>query len=260
MKNISQKFFKLGVMVLVFILLVNSNSAFCQANKGWAHLKYSIFFTHDDLLNLLSDDAKFKKTMSYFAPIKIERAYLEGINRGDEDITLMKKISDRFHAMNIKTAGAMVPVSETGPMCYNDPKDQATLEKRMRSLSSIFDEIILDDWLFTICTCEKCFADRGNMSWADYRTKLILEKSKQFIVDPAKKVNPRVKIIIKYPNWYEGHRQNGYDVYNETLLFDKMAVGIETRISEIQDQHIPIYSGYVFQKWWASVDASKWIG
>jgi hypothetical protein len=54
--------------------------------------------------------------------------------------------------------------------------------------------------------------------------------------------------------------QNGYDVYNETLLYDKMAVGIETRISETQDQHIPIYSGYIFQKWWASVAPSKWIG
>ena len=39
-----------------------------------------------------------------------------------------------------------------------------------------------------------------------------------------------------------------------------MAVGIETRNPEKQDQHIPIYSGYIFQKWFASVDNSKWIG
>jgi hypothetical protein len=136
----------------------------------------------------------------------------------------------------------------------------ALLEKRMRALATIFDDIILDDWLFTICTCEKCVTDRGNLSWADYRTKKILEQSKKFIIKPAKEVNPRVNVIIKYPNWYEGHRQNGYDVYNETLLYDKMAVGIETRISETQDQHIPIYSGYIFQKWWASVAPAKWIG
>ena len=261
MKNNTRRFSILGTIVLIFVLLVDVNSVFCQANKGWAHLKYSIFFTHGDLENLLSNDAKFKETMSYFAPVKIERAYLEGNSRGDEEIVLMKKISERFHAAGIKTAGAMVPVSEKGgPMCYNNPEDLATLEKRMRALAAIFDEIILDDWLFTICHCEKCVADRGNLSWADYRTKLILEKSKQYIIDPAKKVNPRVNVIIKYPNWYEGHRQNGYDVYNETLLYDKMAVGIETRISETQDQHIPIYSGYIFQKWWASVAPSKWIG
>jgi hypothetical protein len=261
MKNNALGLLTPGTLALVFILLVDFNPVLCQVNKGWTHLKYSIFFTHNDLKHLLSNDAQFRETMSYFAPVKIEKAYLEGNSRGDEEITLMKKISERFRAVGIKTAGAMVPVSEKGgPMCYNNPDDLAALEKRMRALATIFDEIILDDWLFTICHCEKCVTDRGNLSWADYRTKLILEKSKQVIINPAKEVNPQVKVIIKYPNWYEGHRQNGYDVYNETILFDKMAVGIETRIPETQDQHIPIYSGYVFQKWWASVAPSKWVG
>ncbi len=261
MKNNSRSFSVIGTIVFVFILLMDFNPVLCQENKGWTHLKYSIFFTYGDLVHLLSDNAKFKETMSYFAAVKIEKAYLEGNNRGDEEISLLKKVSERFHAMGIKTAGAMVPVSEKGgPMCYNNPEDLTTLEKRMRTLASIFDEIILDDWLFTICYCEKCVTDRGNLNWADYRTKLILEKSKQYIINPAKEVNPHVKVTIKYPNWYEGHRQNGYDVYNETLLYDKMAVGIETRISETQDQHIPIYSGYIFQKWWASVAPSKWVG
>ncbi|MBN1398199.1 MAG: hypothetical protein JXA06_09245 [Bacteroidetes bacterium] len=260
MKKTSSKFIKNWIIAIVIILCTACGSAFSQVKDGWKNLKYSIFFTHGDLINLLSDDAKFKQTMSYFAPIKIEKAYLEGSNRGDEKIQLMREISARFHAMNIKTVGAMVPVSETGPMCYNNPEHLALLEKRMKSLASIFDEIILDDWLFTICTCEKCIKGRGDASWADYRTNLLVEKSKKHIIDPAKKINPRVNVIIKYPNWYEGHRQNGYDVHKETLLYDKMAVGIETRISEIQDQHIPVYSGYVFQKWWTSVAPSKWIG
>ena len=130
----------------------------------------------------------------------------------------------------------------------------------MQSLAQVFDHIILDDWLFTTATDPKSVEDRGNQSWADYRTKLILEQSKKYIIDPAKEVNPNCKVIIKYPNWYEGHRHNGYDVYNETKQFDMMDVGIETRVPETQDQHIPIYSGYVFQKWFSSVDPAKWVG
>jgi hypothetical protein len=145
-------------------------------------------------------------------------------------------------------------------MVYNDPADMASLEEHTRTLAQVFDEIILDDWLFTIATDEKSLQDRGTMSWADYRTKLLLEQSKKHIIDAAKQVNPQAKVIIKYPNWYEGHRRNGYDVYNETLQFDKMAVGIETRDLTTQDQHIPMYSGYIFQKWWSGVDTSKWIG
>jgi hypothetical protein len=247
--------------VLLMVMLFATQSNYAQAKEGWKNLKYSIFFTSGDVDHLLSDAENFKKTMTYFAPIKINRVYLEGKNRGNEDVELMKKVADRFRAMGIVPAGAMVPTSDKGgPCCYNDPDDMATLERRMRAQASVFDEIILDDWLFTICNCEKCLEGRGNMSWAEYRTKLVLEKSKQYIIDPAKQVNPKVKVIIKYPNWYEGHGQNGYDVFNETNQFDKMAVGIETRVPETQDQHIPIYSGYVFQKWWSSVDKSKWVG
>jgi hypothetical protein len=154
----------------------------------------------------------------------------------------------------------MVPVGERGPSAYNNQKDMAALEKRMRSLAQVFDDIILDDWLFTTAVDEKSVEERGNQSWADYRTKLILTQSKKYIIDPAKKVNPKVQVTIKYPNWYEGHRTNGYDVYYETLLFDHMAVGIETRNRMTHDQHIPIYSAYIFQKWWPSVEPKKWVG
>ena len=248
--------------VIIFIMMIlNSQSVFSQTKDGWKNLKYALFFTNGDVHRLLADEDSFKKTMQYFAPIKIQKVYLEGKNRGEEDVDLMKTVADRFRKIGITAVGAMVPTSEKGgPCCYNDPNDLASLKRRMTALASVFDEIILDDWLFTICTCDKCVEARGGMSWATYRTRLILEKSKQYIIDPAKKVNPNVTIIIKYPNWYEGHRLNGYDVYMETHQFDKMAVGIETRIPETQDQHIPTYSGYIFQKWWSGVDTSKWIG
>ena len=261
MKKFIYKFFPLLSIAFTCVLFVNAATVKAQSKAGWKNLKYAIFFTHGDVERLLADSAKFNETMKYFAPIKIEKVYLEGNSRGDEEVDLMKKVAARFRAIGITPAGAMVPTSDKGgPCCYNDQDDMNTLEKRMRAQASVFNEIILDDWLFTICNCDKCLADRGNMSWADYRTQLILKQSKKYIIDPAKEVNPNVNVIIKYPNWYEGHRLNGYDVYNETNQFDKMAVGIETRIPETQDQHIPIYSGYVFQKWWSSVDPSKWIG
>jgi hypothetical protein len=198
--------------------------------------------------------------MDYFAPIKPVHVYLEGTGRGEINIPLLKNVAKKFAALGIRVSGAMVPVGERGPSTYNNRKDMAALEKRMRSLAQIFDDIILDDWLFTTAVDPKSVEERGTRSWADYRTKLILTQSKKYIIDPAKEVNPKVQVTIKYPNWYEGHRDNGYDVYYETRLFDHMAVGIETRNRMVHDQHIPIYSGYVFQKWWSSVDPKKWVG
>jgi hypothetical protein len=260
MKNKLSNRFIVGVMC---ILHLGVHSALAQQKvqaTGWPHLKYAIYFTSWDIDSLLAGPSQFQKTMEYFAPIKPVHVYLEGASRGEINVPLLKKVADRFRAMGIKVSGAMVPVGEQGPSTYNNPKDLAALEKRMRSLAQVFDNIILDDWLFTTATDPKSVEDRGSQTWADYRTKLIIEQSKKYIIAPAREVNPKVTIIIKYPNWYEGFGDNGYDVYNETHLFDKMAVGIETRNRMIHDQHIPIYSGYILQKWYASVDPSKWVG
>jgi len=251
------------IVGVISILVLGVHSAPGQQNAqatGWPHLKYAIYFTSRDIDSLLADPSQFQKTMEYFAPIKPVHVYLEGASRGEINVPLLKKIADRFRAMGIRVSGAMVPVGEQGPSTYNNPQDLAALEKRMRSLAQVFDDIILDDWLFTTATDPQSVEDRGSQTWAEYRTKLILEQSKKYIINPARQVNPEVTIIIKYPNWYEGFGENGYDVYNETRLFDKMAVGIETRNRMNHDQHIPIYSGYIFQKWYASVDPSKWVG
>jgi hypothetical protein len=246
---------------LLFTFVIQSPVVAQDAkSNGWKNLKYAIYFTSPDVDSLFGDDAHFQKTMDYFALIKPVHVYLEGSGRGEINITRLKKVSERFHSMGIRVSGAMVPVGERGPSVYNNQKDMAALEKRMRSLAQVFDDIILDDWLFTTAVDEKSVEERGNRSWADYRTKLILTQSKKYIIDPAKKVNPKVQVTIKYPNWYEGHRDNGYDVYYETLLYDHMVVGIETRNRMVHDQHIPIYSGYIFQKWWSSVEPKKWVG
>jgi hypothetical protein len=267
MKNAIPRFLTLCGAALVFALIMGISVAVSQLNaggstmkNGWTHLKYSLYFTSRDVDSLLADPVQLNKTMEYFAPVRAAHVYLEGSSRGEVNVPLLKTIAAKFRAMGTKVSGAMVPVGQRGPSVYNNVEDMAALEKRMRALAQVFDDIILDDWLFTTATDPKSVEERGNQSWADYRTKLILEQSKKYIIGPAKEVNPKVKVIIKYPNWYEGHRDNGYDVYYEDLLFDKMAVGIETRNRMVHDQHIPIYSGYIFQKWWSSVDTKKWVG
>ncbi len=228
--------------------------------SSWQNLKYAIYFTYPDIEHLLADSATRREVTAYFEPIKAGHVYLECSSEGEVNVNVMKSAADFFRSLGVKVSGAMVPTVPGGPMCYNNADDLALLERRSRALAQVFDEFILDDWLFTTCTCEKCVAARGTMSWADYRTKLLLQQSEKYIIEPAKKVHPGIKIIIKYPNWYEGHRLNGYDVYGETRQFDGMAVGIETRTRAVHDQHIPIYSGYIFQKWWPSVEPKKWVG
>ncbi len=250
------------ISIMVGVSSVSAQTPTESSHRGWSHLKYAIFFTSYDMENLLADPAQFKKTMEYFAPVMPDRVYIDGVGRGGKvDVPLLKEIAARFRAMGIKADGAMVATSPRGgPSAYNNPEDLASLKERMQGLAQVFNKIILDDWLFTNATDSKSVADRGDMTWAEYRTKLILEQSKKYIIDAAKEVNPKVQVIIKFPNWYEGFAENGYDVKDEVKQFDKLAIGIETRVPETQHQHIPIYTGYFLQKWESSADAAKWVG
>ena len=224
----------------------------------WQHIKTALFFTSDDVEALLAKPADRVATLAYFAPLRLTKVYLEDARGDPAAVAILRDIASDLKAHGLEVSGAVVPAGEHGPLCYNDPKDMTMLEGRVRVLAQVFDEIIVDDWLFTTCTCSKCLAARGTDSWADYRSRLVAEQSKLHMLDAAKQVNPRVRVIIKYPNWYEGHRQHGYDVARQTPQFDGVSVGIETRQRATHDQHIPIYSGYVFQKWIGSDAGAKW--
>jgi hypothetical protein len=223
----------------------------------WQHIKTALFFTSVDVEKLLATPEERRATLAYFAPLRLSKVYLEDARGDAAAVAFLREIAAALKAEGLEVSGAVVP-ADKGPLCYNDPKDMATLEGRVRVLAQVFDEIIVDDWLFTTCTCAKCLAGRGSDSWADYRSRLVAEQSKRHLIDAAKQVRPGVQVIIKYPNWYEGHRQHGYDVARQTPQFDGVSVGIETRQRATHDQHIPIYSGYVFQQWIGGDAGPKW--
>ena len=65
-------------------------------------------------------------------------------------------------------------------------------------------------------------------SWEDYRCELMVQLSRERILAAARRVNPKVKIIIKYPQWYDRFHERGYEVVRETADFDRIWVGTET--------------------------------
>jgi hypothetical protein len=251
---------RIALPILAGALALAPGRAPAQAvspGAGWQHIKTALFFTSEDVEQLLATPADRAATLAYFAPLRLTKVYLENASGDTSAVAPLRAIAADLRAHGIQVSGAVVP-ADKGPLCYNDPKDMATLEGRVRMLAQVVDEIIVDDWLFTTCTSAKSVEERGSESWADYRSRLVAEQSKRHLIDAAKDVNPAVRVIIKYPNWYEGHRQNGYDVARQTPQFDGVSVGIETRQRATDEQHIPIYSGFVFQQWIGGNAGPKW--
>ena len=46
------------------------------------------------------------------------------------------------------------------------------------------------------------------------------EAGRDLVLNPAKKVNPKVKVIIKYPNWYDHFQGLGFNLEKGPQMFD----------------------------------------
>ncbi|HVW58820.1 MAG TPA: hypothetical protein VHC48_02250, partial [Puia sp.] len=76
------------------------------------------------------------------------------------------------------------------------------------------------------------------------RLDLMAEAAQSLIAGPAKAVNPSVKVVVKYPNWYEHFQGLGFNLEKEPRIFDGIYTGTETRDAVLFAQHLQPYLGY----------------
>ena len=67
----------------------------------------------------------------------------------------------------------------------------------------------------TVSVGEREYSVDGD-AWEDYRCELLFRLSTDYVLGAARRVNPRVKVIIKYPQWYDRFHDRGYDVIRES--------------------------------------------
>ena len=196
--------------------------------------------------------------------IGVDKVYIEPYRSGElasrEKLVALKGF---FEKHGVEVAAGFTTTSGEGPIagkehksqrlfdtyCYTDKDFRAQIQKNIEFTASIFDEIILDDYYFTNCTCEDCIKAKGSRSWQDYRLDMMKDVSRNVIVAPAKKVNPRCRVIIKYPNWMESYAEAGYNPSEQKDIFDGVYTGTETRNTMDQDQTLPRYLSYSLVRW-----------
>lgn len=185
--------------------------------------------------------------------VNLDKVYIEN-HRSNIDIPVekLKKVKALFEKNGIEAAGGITSTAVVDGIrkptvfdtfCYTDERHREKYLQIVRGIASVFDEIILDDFFFTACRCEKCIAAKGSKSWAQYRLEL-MEDFSHIIVAEAKKINPNVKFVIKYPNWYESYQETGYNPGKQRDIFDGIFTGTETRDPVYTAQHLQRYESY----------------
>ncbi|MEL5892037.1 hypothetical protein AAE250_00835 [Bacteroides sp. GD17] len=184
--------------------------------------------THRDLL--IVDDATIEKAKKFFMEQGIEVA-------GGITYTINE-------ANNFET------------FCYSDPEHRRIVQQIAEHTARHFDEFLLDDFFFTSCKSEAEIAAKGNRSWTEYRLALMNEAGKNLVVDPAHHVNPKVKVIIKYPNWYDHFQGLGFNLQDGPQIFDGVWTGTETR-DPAGAQHLQNYLSYNVMRYYENLSGGR---
>lgn len=186
------------------------------------------------------------KTIS--SQLDVDKIYLE--THRDmlivDDATI-EKAKKFFLKQGLEVAGGITyTINERNDFetfCYSDPEHRKIVKHIAEVTAKHFDEFLLDDFFFTSCKSEVEIAAKGDRTWTEYRLNLMNDAARNLVIGPAKTVNPKVKVIIKYPNWYDHFQGLGFNLEDGPMLFDGIWTGTETR-DPASAQHLQNYLSY----------------
>jgi hypothetical protein len=254
---------ELAGAIAAFLLLSFATAADAAAYRNF---RAAIYVTVGDTKKL-ADPATFERQFARvssqlgFDKVYIE-AYRDRVFATDPELDTVKR---EFQAKGIETSGGVTLAAggsggQFGTFDYENPADRAECERAVRLAARHFDEVILDDFFFFTSKSDADIAAKGPRSWTDYRLDTMRAASRDLVLGPAKQENPRVRMIIKYPNWYEHFHGLGYDLADEARMFDAIYTGTETRDPVITDQLLQQYESYEIYRYFSNVRPNANLG
>jgi hypothetical protein len=181
--------------------------------------------------------------------VKVSKVYLETHrDRILVDHDTLERAKGFFAERGVRTAGGItLTIDERNrfeTFCYSDPEHRQWVRQVVEHTARHFDEVILDDFFFTSCKSDVEIRARGERSWTEYRLALLDEAARDLVLAPARRVNPRAKVVVKYPNWYDHFHGLGFNLEKGPQAFDGIYTGTETRDAVRSAQHLQPYHGY----------------
>lgn len=181
--------------------------------------------------------------------VKVDKVYIETYrSRVIADDALLDSVKKFFEDHGVEVAGGIAysdrDARQFRSFSYTNPDDRVYVKHVAELTARHFNEIMLDDFFFNNTKDASDIAAKGNESWTAFRLKLMDEVSRSLIMDAARAVNPNVKVIIKFPNWYPSFQGNGYDLAEEPKIYNGIYTGTETRDPVITDQQLQQYESY----------------
>ncbi|MBQ2526487.1 MAG: hypothetical protein II542_06550, partial [Bacteroidales bacterium] len=220
-----------------------------QVSAGnYKNFKVSSYIRAQDVMRM--SDRKFLEDTweRVSSQVALDKIYIETHRDAmTVDEKVLEDVKSFFLGKGLEVGGGITyTISEPKDFetySYARPEDRKEVQRIAEFTAAHFDDFILDDFFFIDIKNDDEIAAKGDKSWTEYRLELMTKAGKELVVDPAHKVNPKVKVIIKYPNWYDHFQGLGFNLEKEPLYFDGLWTGTETR-DPGSAQHLQNYLSY----------------
>ena len=184
------------------------------------------------------------------ARLHIDQVFIEDYRSGvSADDATLARVQRFFLSQGVAVAGGMAMLgagrsAQFETLDYTLARDRSLARRMSARLARHFNTFVLDDLYFFNTKSDADIVAKGRQSWAQFRMRTMDEVSRDLILKPAKAANPKVKVIIKFPNFYPSFQEMGFDLKNEPRIFPEIWTGDETRYAPTTDQQLRPYESY----------------
>ncbi|MBO4718446.1 MAG: hypothetical protein J5658_01100 [Prevotella sp.] len=230
--------------------------------KGaYQYFKVSSYIRAQDVARMADDKFLNQTWETVSSQVDLDKIYLETHRDAfTVDEKTMTKVKKFFLSKGLEVGGGITYTrsepTDFETYSYARPVERQQVREVAEYTAKLFDDFILDDFFFIDLKNDDEIAAKGTKSWTEYRLRLMADAGRELVVEPAKKVNPKVKVIIKYPNWYDHFHGLGFNLEEEPLYFDGLWTGTETR-DPASAQHLQNYLSYNIVRYFDNIAPGK---
>ncbi len=248
----------LKVLCIVTLFVAMSTSAIAGKYKNF---KVSTYIRAQDVARMADDTFLNATWETVSSQVDLDKIYLETHRDAfTVDEKTMKKVKKFFLSKGLEVGGGITYTrsepTDFETYSYARENERQQVREVAEYTAKLFDDFILDDFFFIDLKNDDEIAAKGTKSWTEYRLRLMSDAGRELVVNPAKAVNSKVKVIIKYPNWYDHFHGLGFNLEEEPLYFDGLWTGTETR-DPASAQHLQNYLSYNVVRYFDNIAPGK---
>ena len=248
--------------LLICAVVAATTALTVQAGK-YQNFKVSSYIRAQDVARMTDDKFLNDTWQTVSSQVDLDKIYLETHRDAfTVDEKTMLKVKKFFLSKGLEVGGGITYTrsepTDFETYSYARENERQLVKEVAEYTAKLFDDFILDDFFFIDLKNDDEIAakEKSGKSWTDYRLRLMADAGRELVVNPAKKVNPKVKVIIKYPNWYDHFQGLGFNLEEEPLYFDGLWTGTETR-DPGSAQHLQNYLSYNIVRYFDNIAPGK---